>query len=289
MTYFVTTAQGEFVLTLVEQWAATEVPYFIELTAWLAARGFPCARPVADRRGERLKMLRGRPAALVERLAGRSVETPAIAHCRAVGRILAELHQCSAGFPAVRKDMRGQRWRLHTARKVQPVMPTEAARLLADELAFQSRQWFPGAPRGVIHADLFRDNVLFEAFEVTGVIDFYYACNDLLVYDLAVTVNDWCTRPDGSLEEESTLAVLTAYAGRRSLLEAEAPAWPVMLRAAALRFWLSRLKDQLFPREAHTLQVKDPEPLARILRHRRRHEDALAGLWREAAALTAAA
>jgi len=280
--YFVTTETGQFVLTLVEQWEADEVPYFIHLMSWLAERGIPSARPIPDRRGCTLHTLLGRPAALVERLDGESTEEPTTADCARVGRMLARLHRAGEGFPMQRDDRRGMGWRRATAVRLYPVLDAADTRMLREELAHHAGCDWRGLPRGVIHADLFPDNVLFRRGEISGVIDFYYACNDLRVYDLAITVNQWCTAADGALERDKVLAVLGAYHAERPLELAERAAWPHMLRYGALRFWISRLKDRLFPKDGHLTTIKDPDAIRAILVRRRERGEEAVELWDEA-------
>jgi len=280
--YFVTTERGEYVLTLIEQWEADEVPYFIELMHWLAERGLPSARPIPDREGHRLHTLLGRPAALVERLLGESTEEPTVSDCRQVGAVLAHLHRASDGFPMHRDDRRGMAWRQQVAATLYPELDAATAAVLRDEIAHHAARSWNGLPRGVVHADLFPDNVLFRNGAITGVIDFYYACNDLRVYDLAITVNQWCTMTDGALSRDRVLAVLRAYHAVRALEPAERAAWPDMLRYGALRFWLSRLKDKIFPKDGHLTTIKDPDAIKVILMHRRDNAGAATALWDEA-------
>jgi len=280
--YAVDTTAGRYILTLFEVFGAAELERFLALMTWLAGRGFPGARPVPDRGGRTLRSLEGRPAALVVRLPGEGVKASAAAHCAAVGRVLATLHRIGADYPRTVPDIRGARWHLATARRLLPVLDRERAALLREELEHQRRVRRRGAPRGVVHADLFRDNVLFEGERVSGVIDLYYACTGPLVYDLAVAANDWCARTDGGLDPGRVRALLGAYAARRRLVPAEAGLWPAMLRAAALRFWLSRLHDAHFPRAGELTRTKDPEPLRTVLLHRRRHEGELRALWLDA-------
>jgi len=280
--YFVTTDRREFVLTLVEQWPAEQVPYFIELMTWLADRGVPSARPVPDREGRTLHRLLGRPAALVERLHGESTEEPTARDCARVGAVLAHLHRAADGFPMRREDQRGMAWRIATAERLYPELDPATAAMLRDELAHHAARDWRGLPRGVVHADLFPDNVLFRKGEITGVIDFYYACSELRVYDLAIAANQWCTLRDGALCGERTVALLRAYHDARPLELAERAAWPHMLRYGALRFWVSRLQDKIFPKEGHLTTVKDPDAIRVILDHRRENRDAVTGLWDEA-------
>lgn len=263
--YFVDTTRGRFVLTLFEWLPEADLPWFLELMAFLAEQGIPCAHPVADREGRYLRRLRGKPAALVQRLKGRSVSHPGEAHCRAIGGVLARMHVAGRGFPRRRSNDRGPRWWRETARKLDGRLAPEDRELLEAELRFQASHRTDALPRGVIHADLFRDNALFVGERLTGIIDFYYACNDVLLYDVAVTVNDWCSDAEGRLDGARTTALLAAYEAVRPLGAAEREAWPVMLRAAALRFWLSRLHDLHFPRPGEITHTKDPDVFKRIL------------------------
>ena len=277
--YFVTTSGGRYVLTLFEKHTADEMPYFLGLMAHLADRGVPSPHPVADRDGDYLQTLKGKPAALVMRLHGASPEHPSAAQCAAMGTALARLHVAAADYPAIRPNDRGPKWWRVTAEAVMPKLDQDDAALLEEEIRFQGLYRFTDLPRGVIHADLFRDNAMFEGDELTGIIDFYYACNDALLYDLAVTVNDWCSEADGSLDLEHARAMMRAYHAVRPLKPIERGAWPVMLRAAALRFWLSRLHDLHFPRPGEITHTKDPDVFRAILRQRIAHETELQLNW----------
>lgn len=267
--YFVTTSRGKFVLTLFESTPTEHLPYFLELMAFSAEHGVPSAHPLADNSGHYLRTLKGRPAALVRRLEGSNVEQPTTAHCTAVGAALGHLHAVGQAFTGQRENDRGPVWRTTTAAKLMPCLSADDAALLRDELAFQSRYAGIRAPRGVIHADLFRDNVLFKEDVLTGMIDFYYACDDFLLYDLAVTVNDWCTHAEGAADATRLHALLSAYISKRPLQPDEAATWPTLLRAAALRFWLSRLHDLHFPRQGEITHTKNPDVFRRILNARR--------------------
>ncbi|NNF95421.1 MAG: phosphotransferase, partial [Halobacteria archaeon] len=185
------------------------------------------------------------------------------------------LHVVGQSFNGHRDNLRGPHWWQVTARHVMPKLEPEEATLLQVELDFQRQHRHDALPHGVIHADLFRDNALFVNNHLTGIIDFYYACHDVLLYDVAVTVNDWCTLPDGNLDPLRLTALLEAYQAERPFSEAEQAAWPVMLRAGALRFWLSRLKDQHFPREGEITHIKDPAVFRRILEQRVAQQDKL--------------
>lgn len=266
--YFVTTTGGRYVLTLFERLPAAELPFYLELMAHLARHGIPCPAPVADLSDRYLSVLNGKPAALVTRLEGASLEGPGAAECAELGAVLARLHLAGRSFCGYLENPRGPQWRRRAAAEVRAYLDGERRHLLDEELAFQSRQRFPELPRGPVHADLFRDNALFLDGRISGVIDFYFAGVDCLLYDLAVSANDWClVEParDRRLDEPKLRALLGAYHALRPLGEAERAAWPAMLRAAALRFWLSRLHDWHLPRPGQMVRVHDPEHFRDIL------------------------
>lgn len=263
--YFVDTTDGRWVLTLFERLNEQDLPFFLGLMDHLAGRGYPSAMPARTRDGANLTRLNGKPAALVRRLTGQSVLFPSIAQCQAVGRALGELHIAGLSFSGRAENTRGPGWRQATAGKILPELDADQRRLIESELAAQQSVDWAALPQGVTHADLFRDNVLFVEERLTGVIDFYYACNDALAYDLAVTLNDWCTEPDGRPNPARWQMMMLAYRGCRELTAAERTAWPLVLRAAAFRFYLSRLHDWTFPREGDVVHVKDPAQYRRIL------------------------
>ena len=266
--YFVTTSQGRFVLTLFERLPAAELPFYLELMAHLARHGIPCPAPVADLSDRLLSALNGKPAALVTRLAGASVERPLAAECAELGGLLARMHLAGRSFAGYLENPRGPRWWRGAAREVSPFLDAERRRLLDEELAYQSTQRFPDLPRGPVHADLFRDNALFEHGRISGVVDFYFAGVDCLLYDLAVSANDWCLvdpARDRRLDGPRVRALLEAYDALRPLTGAERDAWPALLRAAALRFWVSRLYDFHLPRAGQLVRVHDPEQFRDIL------------------------
>lgn len=277
--YFVTTESGRYVLTLFEHNSADELPYFLDLMAHLADHGIPCPHPVANDAGQYLGELNGKPAALVSCLRGGSIETPSAEHCAAMGRVLACMHLAGQSFDATMENPRGPHWWRITSESVLSFMDAADQAMLKAEIAHQAECRACDLPRGVIHGDMFRDNVLFEGVELTGLIDFYYACNDVLAYDLAITVNDWCVEPDGSLDEQRLRAMLGAYHAERPLTSAEHEAWPTLLRAAALRFWLSRLYDLHHPLEGEITHAKDPGHFQRILADRIQERETLKTIW----------
>lgn len=276
--YFVTTKQNnaepsKYVLTLFEHNTIEELPYFIDLMSHLAGHGIPCPQPIVDKSGVSLHMLNGKPAALISCLKGQDVDAPNITQCSAVGRVLAQMHNASLSFDVQANHQnthnpRGADWRIKTAAQVMAHLSVADQLLLQGAMAFQATFDTSQLPMGVIHADLFRDNVLFDGDEIGGLIDFYYACHDVLAYDLAIAVNDWCVEVDGRLDESRLNAMLSAYQAVRPLSEAERDAWAGLLQIAALRFWLSRLYDQIFPQSGELTHAKDPNHFRNILQHR---------------------
>ncbi|MBI4754808.1 MAG: homoserine kinase [Betaproteobacteria bacterium] len=266
--FFVTTTHGRYVLTLFERLGRDELPFYLHLMAHLARHGIPCPAPIADRDNEFLGTLAGRPAVIVTCLPGRSVTVADARHCSLVGGMLADMHVAGESYHRHQENPRGPRWWHDTAHLVMPHLTSAEQALLKDELRFQALHRRADIPGGVIHADLFRDNVLFEDGRIGGVIDFYFAGVDALLFDLAVVANDWCTGAGGELDPTRTRALLRAYHPVRALTPLEHGAWPVMLRAAALRFWLSRLHDRFVPRTGHMVLVKEPAEYRDILRRR---------------------
>ena len=273
--YFVDTTAGRYVLTLFEKLTAADLPFYLGLMAHLAGRGIPSARPLPDRSGNLLGELNSKPAALVTFLPGKDVERPGEAHCAAVGTVLARIHLAGESYPSRMDNPRGLAWWQEVTPQLLRFLSADDASLLRQEVEFQTTHRHGDLPRGAIHADLFRDNVLFEGMRIAGVIDFYFACTDALLYDVAICVNDWCLRSDGSLDETRAGALLDAYRATRPLTSHEPEAWPVMLRAAALRFWLSRLYDFHLPRPGELTHAKDPAHFRRILKSHIAHEHRL--------------
>lgn len=278
--YFVSTATGDYVLTLFEFTPAAELPFFLSLMAYLAEHQVASAHPVADRHGAFLRQLNGRPAALVARLPGANVAHPSVAQCAALGRAMAQMHLATLGFTPRRVDDRGAPWRVAVADLVAPRLNARDRNLLLESVEEFREDRFIALPGGVIHGDLFRDNALFEGERLTGIIDFYYAHSAAFIYDLAVAVADWCFDDDKHvLRPTLAAAMLAAYAEVRPLLAAEREAWMGALRAAGLRFWLSRLKDQLYPREGVLTHVKDPHAYKRVLLRGRGRATDFDKLW----------
>lgn len=274
--FFVSLDAGEFVLTLVERGAPQELPFFVELLAHLhrAELPVPYAIPTAD--GETLRELAGKPALLQPRLPGRHIQQPNPHHCAEVGRLLARLHLTTRDAILERRSDRGLDWMLEEGPLLALGLDERQLPLLRDSLAevaaLQPR--ILALPRANLHADLFRDNVLFDGNHLSGMIDFYNACSGPMLYDLAIALNDWCSTADGRIDPPRARALLAAYATLRRFNAAEAELWPAMLRIACLRFWLSRLiaaQQQAGPE----VLVKAPEEFRLRLAQRQQVDIAL--------------
>ena len=271
--YFLTTDQGEYVLTLFERLSHAQLPFYLYLMKHLASQGIPVPDPVADRQGDIVLTVQGKPASVVNRLRGGSQLSPQAAHCQTVGAMLARMHLAGRGFEREQPNLRGLPWWRETTPVVLPYLNPDQAALLQSELALQEHvavcSGYAALPRGPIHADLFRDNVMFEDQSLTGFFDFYFAGVDTWLFDLAVCLNDWCiTHADGQHESARAQAMIDAYQAVRPLNAAERQLLPAMLRAGALRFWISRLWDFHLPREASMLKPHDPAHFERVLRGR---------------------
>ncbi|MEZ2292489.1 homoserine kinase [Variovorax sp. RCC_210] len=308
--YFATTESGEFVLTLFERLSAEQLPYYLCLMKHLAGAGLPVPAPVAGppvvekaKKGQLplqsaeadcdlLHTVAGKPAAVVLKLSGRSELAPGAAHCAELGAMLARMHLAGRDFPRTQPNLRGLPWWNDTVPVVLPYIEEAQADLLRAELAYQNHvaesSAYAALPRGPVHADMFRDNVMFatghgtddadsHAPRLTGVFDFYFAGTDTWLFDLAVCLNDWAIDlPSGRHDAERADALLSAYETVRPLNAAERALLPAMLRAAALRFWISRLWDFHLPREASMLKPHDPAHFERVLRDRASHPHAMA-------------
>jgi homoserine kinase type II len=278
--YFVTTDQAPMVLTLFERLTAEQLPFYLRLMKHLAVHGIPVPDPAANRDGDVLHRLNGKPAAVVNRLKGKSELNPTAAHCSALGDVLARLHLAGRDFGMQQPNLRGLAWWNETVPVVLPFLDAAQAELIRSELAYQNHvatlASYGALPRGAIHADLFRDNALFaqnlspgQAPQLTGIFDFYFAGIDTWLFDIAVCLNDWCIDlPSGRADAERSRALLQAYEAVRPLKAAERELLPALARAGALRFWLSRLWDLHLPREAAMLQPHDPTHFERVLRQR---------------------
>jgi len=281
--YFVTTDQAPYVLTLFERLSAEQLPFYLRLMKHLAHHGIPVPDPAADADGDVLHSLKGKPTAVVNRLKGKSELAPTAEHCAQVGDMLARMHLAGRDFPMQQPNLRGLSWWNETVPVVLPFLDPHQAALLQSELAYQNhiaaQSSYGTLPHGPIHADLFRDNVMFETAAdadsqpiLAGFFDFYFAGVDAWLFDIAVCLNDWCVDLTSCAQDlVRTQAFMAAYAQVRPLTIHERKLLPAMARAGAMRFWLSRLWDLYLPREAAVLQAHDPEHFERVLRQRILH------------------
>ena len=274
--YFVDTDQGSFVLTLFERLTSEQLPFYLELTRHLARHGIPVPDPAPDAAGQLLHRLKNRPAAVVSMLRGQSQMQPSLEHCARVGTMLAKMHLVARDFNLSQPNLRGLPWWNATVPAVLPHISASQHSLLVSELAYQNHvaagSAYRALPVGIIHADLFRDNVMFEGDELTGFFDFYFAGSGSFLFDISVCLNDWCIDlTTGQHDGPKAKSFLAAYQTVRALTTQERKLLPAMARAGALRFWLSRLWDFYLPRQASVLKAHDPTHFERILRQRVLH------------------
>ncbi|TXH77517.1 MAG: homoserine kinase [Thiothrix sp.] len=281
--FFVDTTHNRYVLTIFEQHSATELEYFLQVMRHMAHTTLPIAAPITNALGELLSHCKGKPAALITRLNGHTIQQPNLQQCAAMGTVLAQIHLAGQSFPLKRAPDRGHEWRMQTARRILPrLSDIEDTQLLATTLQRQQSLDFSTLPAGLIHADLFRDNTLFIHNQLSGVLDWYYACHDCWLYDVAILVNDWCCLENGAFDAERLTACLSAYHQVRPLLKTEQAQWQAMLEAAALRFWLSRLVAILEPREGSLVLQKDPLEFRQKLEQRQAETALIRACWQAA-------
>ena len=275
--YLLATEKGRFILTLYEKRVdPADLPFFLGLMEHISGRGINCPLPVHDREGRALSRLANRPAAIVTFLDGVSVRRPRTEHCGAVGRALAQLHEAAEGFALTRRNaLSVAGWRplfeLCAARADEVAIGLSAE--IARELDYLEANWPADLPTGVIHADLFPDNVFFLSHRLSGLIDFYFACNDMLAYDLGICLNAWCFEPDGSLNLTKSRALLLGYNDSRPLSRDEISVLPLLARGSSLRFLLTRLYDWLTVPDGALVVPKDPVEYYRKLRFHRSVSD----------------
>jgi homoserine kinase type II len=260
--FLLETEAGRFILTVYEKRVREdELPFFLDLMRWLAEHRFTCPIPVADRSGRVLKQVRGKPCALVSFLPGLSVRRPGVAHCREAGEGLGRLHRAAEGFPGGRPNDLGQAaWApmFEALAADADALKPGLANVVRGDLAYLAGAWPKGLPAGVVHADYFPDNVFFQAGKFAGAIDFYFACDDALAYDVAIALNAWCFEPDGSFNITAARALVAGYETRRPLSDAERAALPVLAHGAAMRFFLTRLHDWHATPAGALVRPKDP-------------------------------
>jgi homoserine kinase type II len=271
--YFADTTQGRYVLTVFERLTAEQLPFYLHLMQHLARHGIPVPDPQADEHGAIMHTLCGKPAALVNRLAGSNQLAPDVAHCQSVGSMLARMHVAGRDYPRHQPNLRGLPWWTETVPVITPFLSDTQRELIESELAFQQQlaasPAYAALPTGPVHADLFRDNVMFDGHSLTGFFDFYFAGVDTFLFDIAVCLNDWCIDLDsGVLDEDRAAAFIASYGVVRPLTHNETRLLPALMRAGALRFWISRLWDLHLPRDAAVLKAHDPTHFERVLRER---------------------
>lgn len=271
--YFVSSDVGDYVLTLFERLNAEQLPFYLHLMKHLAQRGIPVPDPQANKSGDILLSVLGKPASVVNKLLGKSQLNPSAVHCAAVGDMLARMHVAGRDYSRAQPNLRALPWWNETVPVVLPYLTAPQAALIQSELAYQNHVHASAAyaalPCGVVHADLFRDNVMFNGDTLTGFFDFYFAGLDTWLFDLAVALNDWCIDlKTGMRDAQRETAFVQAYNAVRPLSQAESQLLPAMQRAGALRFWISRLWDLHLPRDAAVLTAHDPTHFERVLRAR---------------------
>jgi homoserine kinase type II len=274
--FFVSLERGEYVLTLVERGPTQDLPFFIELLDVLHRARLPVPYALRTERGEALRSLAEKPAMLQPRLPGKHIAAPNSHHCAEVGRLLARLHLATHEQIIERRSDRGLDWMQEEGPSLAMALPEDQLPVLRDGLAeiAELKPKILALPRANLHADLFRDNVLFEGNHLSGVIDFYNACSGPMLYDIAITVNDWCSHPNGELDEDRSQALLAAYSSLRRFTPAEAELWRPMLRVACVRFWLSRLiAAQNFA--GQSVLIKEPDEFRHLLTARQHCHSAL--------------
>lgn len=273
--YYLSAEAGDFVLTLYEHHSDDELDFLLGLQLHLASNSVACPAPVRDRRGDLFSTLNNRPAAINTRLPGDPKQAPGVVHCAAVGAELARFHLAGRDYAGRRVNPRGAEWALAAGDMLADEIDAADRELLAATIREYVAIDFDALPAGAIHADLFHDNALFVGDRLHGIIDFDYACNDSFILDIAVLLHDWCIDGEGGFDDARLAACLDAYRQHRRIEAVELDALPAMLRFSALRFWLSRLHDQVYPQAGELTWIKDPAIFLRLLQRRRQEDAAL--------------
>lgn len=263
--YFLTTTQGRYVLTVFEAMAQTELPFYLELTQHLSTHNVACPAPIARTDGRLDSTLAGKPACLVTCLSGSDTSSPSVQQCFNTGAMLAKMHLAGSNFPQKMPNPRYTNWWQEASKRLSPFLNPKDQQLLQTEIAFFDQHEQTNLPSGIIHADLFRDNVLLDGEQVAGFIDFYYACNGNFMYDLAIAVNDWARRADNHIDQNLQQAFICGYDTIRPRTPAEQDYFPIVQRAACIRFWVSRLLDYHFPQAGEITFIKDPNAFRDLL------------------------
>jgi len=266
--YRVSTSTGDYILTLFETLAELELPAYLSLIKHLNESGFPAPKPYYCMGKRYINNLAGKPATVFSCLSGKSIESPSHSQCSEIGGYLAKLHQLSSSIDFNKQNAKSISGCQYIFKQINSQLPETDIQLLTAELNYQSNYPLPNLPQGIIHADLFKDNVLFEQGRISGILDFYNACGDYFLYDIAVTCNDWCVANE-SLDQQKFKAFISGYQMIRPLTEDETIHLTVFLRLAALRFWLSRIQHRLSPKHGELTLEKDPLVFKRLLQYYR--------------------
>jgi homoserine kinase type II len=269
--YFLDTTTGAYVLTLFEHIPRADLPFYVGLMDHLAHHEITCPAPMRRDDGEMLTDVNGKPAVIVTRLPGAPRTAPSARDCKLAGEVLGAIHVAGVEYDAALENWRGAQWREDFAGKLEPKLSRAENELIAAENRYQAMHDDTVLAQGIIHGDFFHDNVLWDGDGHPGVIDFYFACDDVLAYDLAIAANDWCVNPDATMDAARVAALIEGYEEKRPLEDLERSLWPVMLRRAALRTWLGRLGYNHFPLESHMTIEKDHAFSRRLLEHHVAH------------------
>ena len=263
--YLIQMAHSNYILTIFEHNNIEELPFYIDLMTYLAKENFLCPRPIENKNGQALGLLKEKPALMVSFLDGKEKAIRSPKSCYLVGQYLAKLHLTANNFPQLNKNTRGLDWVSDMYLNLKKYLSLEDQGILELEINYHKEMDKVELPEGIIHGDLFKDNVLFLNDKVSGFIDFYYACNEKFIYDIAIAINDWCIDQDGQINKSMFLEFIKGYQSKRKLTDNEQEYLNVALRLAALRFWLSRLEDFYNAKEGEITSIKDPKHFKDIL------------------------
>jgi len=263
--YLIETETDKFILTIFEHNKMEELPFYFDLMGFLASKNFPCPLPITNNNNTYLTPFKDKPAALVSFLLGAAKENITEIECYSVGSVLAKFHTSAIDFTGKRKNNRNINWISNKFNELKKNLSSFDQRIIELEIDYQKHSHTDGLPVGIIHGDLFRDNVFFHQNKLSAFIDFYYACNDYLVLDLAIAINDWCSNSDGVIEKEKFNLFLNGYQSIRCLENLELECLQNSLRLSALRFWLSRLDAYHNILEGDNISIKDPDHFKKVL------------------------
>ena len=263
--YLIQMVHSNYILTIFEHNNIEELPFYIDLMTYLAKENFLCPRPIENKNGQALGLLKEKPALMVSFLDGKEKAIRSPKSCYLVGQYLAKLHLIANNFSQLNKNTRGLDWMSDMYLNLKKYLSLEDQGILELEINYHKEMDKVELPEGIIHGDLFKDNVLFLNDKVSGFIDFYYACNEKFIYDIAIAINDWCIDQDGQINKSMFLEFIKGYRSERKLTDNEQEYLNVALRLAALRFWLSRLEDFYNAKEGKITSIKDPKNFKDIL------------------------